>query len=138
MKVDSLKVGSKKSGDKYDVEVSVKIAETDADVAELAKDEALRVACFNRGYRIRLQENSGAREYVSAATLAARNDKATLTSEVQTIVDAYVSDPTATRKSGRPATPKEVVIPQNSLSKKDLTAMTELLKSQGIKVTITQ
>jgi hypothetical protein len=137
MKDDTLKVGSKKSGDKFDVTVKVRVAETDADVAELCKSEDVRVACFNRGWRIRLQENSGAREFVSAATLAARQDTATITADVTKLVNDYASDPTVTRKSGRPATPQEVIIP-TTLSKKDAEKFADLLKSQGIKVTFAQ
>jgi hypothetical protein len=137
MKDDTLKVGSRKSGDKFDVTVKVKIAETDADVAELVKDEAVRVACFNRGFRIRLQENSGAREFVSAATLAERQATETITEAVSKLVNDYAADPTVSRKSGRLATPQEVIIPA-TLSKKDAEKFAEVLKSQGIKVTFAQ
>lgn len=137
MKDDTLKVGSRKSGDKFDVTVKTRVAETDADVAELCKSEDVRVACFNRGWRIRLQENSGAREYVSAATVAERKDVDTLTSNVTKLVTDYASDPTVSRKSGRPATPQEVIIPAG-LSKKDASAFADILKAQGIKVTFAQ
>jgi hypothetical protein len=135
MKDDTLKVGSRKSGDKFDVSVKVRVAETDADVAELCKDESLRVACFNRGYRIRLQENSGAREYVSAATVKEREDKDTLTANVQKIVSDFIADPTTNRKSGRPATPRSVELPAE-LSKKDAEKFAAILKAQGITVTL--
>jgi len=145
MKVAKLAIGSKKSGDHFDVEIDFSIPETDAEVANVCKVESIRVARFIRADRIACQETSGARDYVSAMTVADRAEHALavkekresrFSTEIAALVTEYRANPDTVRKSGRPATPKEVVIPSNSLSKKDLASMTELLKSQGITVTI--
>jgi hypothetical protein len=144
----TLRVGSKKSGDKFAVTLDYQEPTTEAEVIAICKSEAIRVACFNRGWRIRLQENSGAREYISAlsakqrdAIVAAKKDETLDSNEdfkaIVKLVNDYIADPTTTRKSGRPATPQEVVMP-STLSKKDAEKFAEILKSQGIKVTIAQ
>lgn len=151
MKNETLKVGSKKSGDRFYVSASVNVAETDADVANVCKSEAIRVACFNRGWRIRLQETSGAREFVSALTAKARDeylasakadklsDNETFTS-VQRLVNDYVANPDAERKSGRPTTPKEVKVDPTALglSKKAQDKMREQFAASGVVLTFTQ
>lgn len=145
MKVAKLAIGSKKSGDHFDVVIDFDIPETDTEVASICKVEAVRVARFIRADRIACQETSGAREYVSAMSQKDRDEhaaavKANQTSrfatEIAKLVAEYRADPTVTHKVGRPATPREVVIPQNSLKAKDLEAMKTLLESQGIKVTL--
>lgn len=145
MKVAKLAIGSKKSGDHFDVVIDFDIPETDAEVIAICKDEATRVARFIRADRIACQETSGAREYVGAMTVADRAEHTAavkegktsrFASEIQKLVAEYRADPTVVRKSGRPSTPREVVIPAASLSKKDLQSMKTLLESQGIKVTL--
>lgn len=145
MKVAKLAIGSKKSGDHFDVEIDFEIPETDVEVASICKVEAIRVARFIRADRIACQETSGAREYVGAMTVADRAEhtlavkekrESRFATEIAKLVSEYRANPDTVRKSGRPATPREVIIPATSLSKKDLSAMKTLLESQGIKVTL--
>lgn len=144
----TLKVGSKKSGDKFAVSLTYAEPTTEAEVVQTCTSEAIRVACFNRGWRIRLQENSGAREYVSALTVKARDSLVLAVKEgnvaenedfraISKLIADYVANPDAARKSGRPATPAEVILPAD-MSKKDIARFAEILKSQGIRVVIPQ
>jgi hypothetical protein len=145
MKVAKLAIGSNKSGSKFDVVIDFDIPETDAEVAQVCKVESVRVARFVRADRIACQETSGAREYVSAMSQKDRDEHAQAVKEGKTsrfateiaqLVSEYRANPDTVRKSGRPSTPKEVVIEKDALSKKDLEKMSAILKAQGITVTI--
>lgn len=137
MKDSTLKVGSRKSGDAFHVSVKVRVAETDADVVQLCKDETIRVACFNRGFRIRRQENSGARELVSKATIAERKEMTTLSHNVAALVAKYEQNPIVSHRSERTTAPTIVALPVG-LSTKDTERFSAILKAQGITVTIAQ
>lgn len=147
MLTDKISIGTKFGTEKFAVEVSVKIAENEKDMQEIAlhgrsfndagnEATAFMVAMFNRGWRIWAQERSGARDFVAATTVADRKDISALTAKVQAIVDG--ADPLAPAKRvGRPAKPAEVKMTDDvakAMKKGDTKALAELLAAQGIKI----
>ncbi len=129
-----LQIGSKKSGDKFAISVSVNLPTNRAEIASLGNSEDFETACHNRGYRIRLQEQSGAREYVSNLSAKERADVPAVTTKATEIITAYIADPAkANRQSGAPKI-SEVAVDSAALSMKpaQLAALKEQLAAQGI------
>lgn len=135
MQTVNLKIGTNVGTEKIQYEVPVSIPADWAEVQSLEIPETVKAACFNRGWRIKLQEDSGARDRLQESTVDERKDKAGMVKILAAIVADFISDPTA-KRAGRPSRPQEVVIPADSMDKKALAQMTEVLKAQGIKVTI--
>lgn len=138
MKTETLKIGTKFGTEHFQVTVSIKEPETVEEMLQLArKSAAFVLAMFIRGWRIWLQEQSGARDFIAASTVAERKS-VDFASRVQKIVDA--ADPTAPpKRTGRPAQPKEVkMTPELSaaMKKGDTDAFAQLLAAQGIRISI--
>lgn len=138
MKVAKLNIGSRKSGDKFAVTYTFGEPESLLEVDALGNSEAFTVACFNRGYRIRLQEQSGAREHVSNLSQKERADIPAVTKAVGEIVAKYIADPNKVARTTHAAKPTEVVVDSSALkmSKADREALAASLASQGITLTL--
>ena len=138
MKQAKLNIGSRKSGDKFAVSCTFGEPETLLEVDALGNTEAFTVACFNRGYRIRLQEQSGAREYVSNLSAKERADVPAVTRATAEIVAKYIADPNKVSRQSHAAKPTEVVVDSAALkmSKADREALAATLAAQGITLTL--
>lgn len=132
-----LKIGTNIGTEKIQYEVPAEIPSTWTEVQSLDIPAEVKTDCFNRGWRIKLQEQSGARDYLAETTPEQRKteNKATMIAKLSEIIGQFISDPTA-KKAGRPRQPQEVVIPQGAMSKNALAEMTKALEAQGIKVTL--
>jgi len=137
MQTLKLKVGSKKSGDVFAVQIEVgNIPSTFDELTNSSLPRDFIVAKFVRGLRIDLQDQSQAREYVSSLTVEQRKDIPAVTAKVAEIVAARLADPTA-KPAGRPATPREVIIPETvKLSKNQIAEMQKVAAAQGFTLTI--
>lgn len=140
MEKAKLNIGSKASGDKFAVTIEIDLPTNQGEIETITKGNAeYAVACFNRGHRIRCQEQSGAREYVSGLSVDQRKDIPAVTAKVLEIVTAYVDDEKKeTRKAGRPSAPKEFVVDSKTMniSPKQLEAMKAMAAAQGLKLTV--
>lgn len=140
MEKAKLNIGSKASGDKYAVTIEIDLPSEVGDIEKVIHgNKEYHLACFNRGHRIRCQEQSGAREYVSGLTVDQRKDTATVTAAVAKIVSDYVADEKKeTRKAGRPSAPKEFVVDTKTMKISDsqLEAMKIMAAAQGLKLTV--
>lgn len=138
-KVNNLKVGCKIGTEKFSVDVELQIPDSLKDCMTLARDsEEFAVQMFTRGWRIWNQEQSGARDLVQASTVEQRKPEnvSKLRAAVQKVINE--ADPTAPpKRSGRPASPKEVSVTpelQQAMKKGDTSKLQELLAAQGVKV----
>lgn len=132
-----LKIGTNIGTEKFQIEVPVEIPSTWKEVLDLDIPEDIKRDCFNRAWRIRLQENSGAREHLAGLSADERKPEnlVKVSAEVAEIIGQYQSDPTTAKKAGRPRRPQEVALPA-SLNEKERAKFAAVLEAQGIKVTI--
>ena len=137
MEKATIQIGSKFGTEHYSVEVPVELPETWEEVLAIEVPNDVKKACFNRGWRIRLQEVSGAREVVKTLTVEERKPEniAKVAVRLAKVVADYIANPSA-KRPGRPAAQQEVVIPSDTMSKREIEKMTALLTAQGLKVTI--
>lgn len=155
MKTETLKIGTKFGTELAQYEVSIRIPETPHDrfllsigkrtpgrmlPSETEAAEEFQNQMFIRGYRIWLQEQSGARDEVKASTVADRKDSAAMTAKLQSVIDN--ADPLApAKRTGRPAKPAEVKVDdavKAAMQAGDMAALTALLAAQGVKLNIAQ
>lgn len=139
MKKGTVKVGCKFGTEHFQVECSLSIPETMAEMKALAKgSDEFQLAMFERGWRIWNQEQSGARDFIQQSTVKQREDEG-FPKLVQGIIDS--ADPLAPpSRTGRPAKPREVTVTpemQAAQKKGDFTKFAELLAAQGVKVNFT-
>lgn len=136
MRTEKLNVGGKIGTEKVAVECTLRVPETLQEALALAKSEAFAVQMFVRGWRIWNQEQSGARAFVTSATVEQRKAP-NFAADVQKIIDN--ADPNApARRTGRPNGPKEVALDPKELTNalKNPERLKELLAAQGVKLNI--
>lgn len=127
----TLKIGTRIGRELFQIERKVEIPSVWGEVAVMPIPDDVKLACFNRAWRIRLQENSGAREYLSGLTAEQRKAEnlPAILAEVDKILAEYVKDPTSA-KAGRP--PKTVEITDNET----VESLTAKLAAAGVKITL--
>lgn len=131
-----LKIGTNIGQEEVQFEIPVEIPETWEEVQQLDIPNEVKAACFNRGWRIKLQEDSGARGRLKESTVTERADKAGMVKILSEIIGLFISDPTS-KKAGRKPTTKEVILDSKELSKDELVKFQALLANQpGIRVTV--
>lgn len=134
-----VKVGTKFGTEHVQVECSAQSPTTVDEMLALSRGSLPFVLkMFKRGWRIWLQENSGARDFIEQSSVKDREAEG-FAKRVQAVMDA--ADPTdPPKRTGRPAMPKTVNVTEADLKalKGDPAKFAELLAAQGIKVNISK